>query len=191
MTQPDERQCTLQELADSAGVSIRTIRYYIGEGLLPGPEGAGPQSHYTHSHASRLRAIGLLKERYLPLREIRRALAGLDDAEIDGLIDELGGSRAPMREFSMPAPAAAGFPAEDNQIAESGAAYDATSYIDRALASAPRRFEQRLQVPSVEGESWRRIEIADGAELLIREERYQRSRDELDWLLQWARKVID
>ena len=34
-TDGSERQYTLQELADSAGVSIRTIRYYIGEGLLP------------------------------------------------------------------------------------------------------------------------------------------------------------
>jgi len=91
-TDGNERQYTLQELADSAGVSIRTIRYYIGEGLLPGPEGAGPQSHYTESHVQRLRAIGMLKERYLPLKEIRRELTGLDDAAIDELIREMGGS---------------------------------------------------------------------------------------------------
>ena len=92
MRQSDERQSTLQELATLAGVSVRTIRYYIGEGLLPAPAGAGPQSHYTQSHLNRLRAIGLLKDRYLPLKEIRKALSGLDDEQIDRMITDLDGA---------------------------------------------------------------------------------------------------
>ncbi|MCC6705677.1 MAG: MerR family DNA-binding transcriptional regulator, partial [Thermomicrobiales bacterium] len=36
----DERY-SLQELSDAAGVSPRTVRYYIAEGLLPPPEPAG------------------------------------------------------------------------------------------------------------------------------------------------------
>jgi len=179
-----ERQYTLQELADSAGVSIRTIRYYIGEGLLPGPEGAGPQSHYTASHMQRLRAIGLLKDRFLPLREIRRQIAGLDDAEIDRLIDDLGGPISSEPDGIMPVPA----PGHETAL----------DYIDAALAERPSRTlplrEERRRFRSesdAEGERWRRIIVADGVEILVREEIYRRRKDRIDWLTDWAKKVVD
>jgi DNA-binding transcriptional MerR regulator len=89
----DERQETrygLAELAEAAGVSIRTVRYYIAEGLLPPPEGAGPRSAYTPGHLDRLRLIGRLKDAYLPLREIRRRLDGLDGAAVRDLLSRLG-----------------------------------------------------------------------------------------------------
>ena len=38
--------------------------------------------------------------------------------------------------------------------------------------------------------AWRRIAIGDDAELLIREEAYHRRRDKVDWLIEWARKVL-
>ncbi|MDP9366568.1 MAG: MerR family transcriptional regulator, partial [Chloroflexota bacterium] len=72
----------LKELTEAAGVSVRTVRYYIAEGLLPPPAGAGPGSHYTAAHLDRLRLIARLKAAYLPLKEIRRRLAGQDDAEV-------------------------------------------------------------------------------------------------------------
>ena len=126
----DERQYTLQELADSAGVSIRTIRYYIGEGLLPGPVGAGPQSHYTESHARRLQAIALLKDRFLPLREIRKQLTRLDDAAVDRLIIDLGGGEraedAAFEELADVGPMAAPAPASaDLPFAQPAPKYDA------------------------------------------------------------------
>ena len=76
---PDDLRLGLRELTRAAGVSVRTVRYYIAEGLLPPPAGGGPRSHYTAAHLDRLRLIARLKAAYLPLREIRRRLAGLDD----------------------------------------------------------------------------------------------------------------
>jgi DNA-binding transcriptional MerR regulator len=202
-SQADERQYTLQELADSAGVSVRTIRYYIGEGLLPGPEGAGPQSHYTESHAKRLHAIALLKDRFLPLREIRKELSGLDDAAIDRLIIDLGGP-AQDEKVSMDMPAAA--PSAELESAydvgsiDAGQRYDtnALDYIDSALSRSTSRFRgireergRKRDEQRNEGERWRRIDVADGVELLVREETYQRRRDRIDWLIDWARKVVD
>lgn len=177
----DGRQYTLQELADSAGVSIRTIRYYIGEGLLPGPEGGGSQSHYTESHRQRLRAISLLKERFLPLKEIRRTLTGLDESDIEQLIIDLGETE-PAAETSALAPPST-----------YGVALD---YVDAALAHSPAR---GTRAPRRRGydehgnvaEHWRRIEIADGVELLVREDIYHRRKDQIDWLTDWARKVVD
>jgi len=77
---------SLGELTGAADVSVRTVRYYIAEGLLPPPLGAGPGSAYTRGHLDRLQAIQQLKEAYLPLKEIRRRLAGLDDGEIRTLL---------------------------------------------------------------------------------------------------------
>jgi DNA-binding transcriptional MerR regulator len=197
----DERQYTLQELATIAGVSIRTVRYYIGEGLLPAPVGAGPQSHYTSSHLIRLRAIGLLKDRYLPLKEIRRALAGLDDAAVERLIADLeepGSVDSPVNEVAE-AKREYWLPAAAPRISEdSGPAYDALSYIDSVLergrSSLGRRrgsARRERQDTSLEGASWRKIEIADGVELLVRDDIVRRRRDRIEWLVDWARKVVD
>ena len=64
----------LPELADRAGVSIRTVRYYIQQGLLPAPGARGPGAHYTPEHLDRLLLIKRLQKEHLPLAEIRRAL---------------------------------------------------------------------------------------------------------------------
>jgi len=80
------KQLTLSGLTTAADVSVRTVRYYIAEGLLPPPEGSGPGSAYTQGHLDRLRLIQRLKEAYLPLKEIRRRLSGLNDEEVRGLL---------------------------------------------------------------------------------------------------------
>ena len=64
----------LTELADRAGVSIRTVRYYIQQGLLPKPESRGPGAHYTEEHLERLLLVKRLQREHLPLAEIRRVL---------------------------------------------------------------------------------------------------------------------
>ncbi|CAN5307892.1 hypothetical protein BH09GEM1_BH09GEM1_18440 [soil metagenome] len=64
----------LTELADRAGVSIRTVRYYIQQGLLTKPEARGPGAHYTEEHLDRLLLIKRLQREHLPLAEIRRVL---------------------------------------------------------------------------------------------------------------------
>ena len=82
-----DREYTLQDLTSELGVTARTIRYYISEGLLPPPVAAGPQSYYTDVHLDRLRLIAKLKEAYLPLREIRRQLDAMTDEEIASAVD--------------------------------------------------------------------------------------------------------
>ena len=90
----------LAELAAATGVSSRTIRYYIAEGLLPPPEGVGPAAVYGAAYPDRLALIATLKERYLPLREIAARMRELDDA---GVRAALRGERVPD-----PPPAAPG-----------------------------------------------------------------------------------
>ena len=90
------------EFAAAAGVSARTVRYYIVEGLLPPPAGVGMGAMYGPEHLDRLRLILRLKDAYLPLREIRRQLTGLDDAAVRHRLRELESAAMRARSRSSP-----------------------------------------------------------------------------------------
>ena len=71
---PDEPTYTISELADLAGVTPRTIRYYLAQGLLPATGQSGPGTRYTTGHLARLRLIRRLQAEHQPLAEIRTRL---------------------------------------------------------------------------------------------------------------------
>jgi DNA-binding transcriptional MerR regulator len=62
------------ELADLGGVSRRTVRYYVHEGLLPAPLGVGRGRHYGPEHLERLLKVKTMQEQGRSLEDIRRAL---------------------------------------------------------------------------------------------------------------------
>jgi DNA-binding transcriptional MerR regulator len=72
----------IHELAKKAGVSVRTIRYYIEEGLLPTPSPRGRYSVYSEDYLERIELIRILKERFLPLKQIRTRLDSLGAEEV-------------------------------------------------------------------------------------------------------------
>jgi DNA-binding transcriptional MerR regulator len=86
MAPPDPRY-SLTELADLAGVTPRTVRYYMSQGLLPSPGASGPGAKYDDTHLGRLRLVRKLQREHLPLAEIRQRLAGLDDTAIATLAE--------------------------------------------------------------------------------------------------------
>lgn len=61
----------ISELAEKAGVTKRTIHYYISKGLLLPPEGTGVNSLYTDEHLERINLIKKLQSEYMPLNKIR------------------------------------------------------------------------------------------------------------------------
>ena len=61
----------IDELADLGGVSRRTVRYYVQEGLLPPPLGVGRGRHYGRPHLDRLLEVKAWQEAGLSLEEIR------------------------------------------------------------------------------------------------------------------------
>lgn len=63
---------TLAELAEAAGLSARTVRYYMAEGLLPSPIGSGKKAHYDDSHLTALEQIKDLKKLGYSLDQIRQ-----------------------------------------------------------------------------------------------------------------------
>ncbi len=196
------RQYGLAELAGEAGVSVRTVRYYIAEGLLPPAHIAGARSYYTQAHLDRLRLIGQLKAAYLPLKEIRRRLAGLDDDEVHRLVTgepEAGPATETAPELDSAAAYLArlrsrAFGAGDTDPAPLPASMPFTLHDIPPSVIASRHLTatsetERAQTEEAEG-PWRRVRLSDDAELLIREEVYHRKHDRIDWLIRWARKVF-
>jgi DNA-binding transcriptional MerR regulator len=66
---------TVGELADLGGVTRRTVRYYVQEGLIPPPEGLGRGAHYRREHLDALLRVKAMQERGLLLDDIRLALS--------------------------------------------------------------------------------------------------------------------
>jgi DNA-binding transcriptional MerR regulator len=65
---------TVDELAATAGVPSRTIRFYQSKGVLPRPARRGRVAFYGDRHVERLRLIGELQDRGLSLRAVRHLI---------------------------------------------------------------------------------------------------------------------
>lgn len=83
MESTERKTYRISELCERTGVTRRTVHYYIGRGLLPPAEGAGPASYYTEAHVERILAVRRMQEAYLPLDEIRRRLEDGTDGDVD------------------------------------------------------------------------------------------------------------
>jgi len=189
MEYDEQREYSISELADEAGVSTRTVRYYVSEGLLPPPVGAGSNSRYTDVHRQQLEIIGRLKAQYLPLKEIRRRLIGHGALPMAAPTENLSVTPDHGR-FR-------GLGRRSREIAEARthrlnlAAEDMAS----PMLSEPIETMANYSKPPPDAyperdQSWRRVAISDEAELLITEDQYRRHRDKIDWLIQWAQTVL-
>jgi len=70
----DEARYGIEELAALGGVTRRTVRYYVQEGLIPAPLGVGRGRHYGPEHFARLQAVKALQEQGRTLDEVRDEL---------------------------------------------------------------------------------------------------------------------
>jgi DNA-binding transcriptional MerR regulator len=181
---------SIGELAAAAGVTPRTIRFYTAEGLLPPPETRGRYASYGPAYLDRLRLIGRLKAAYLPLSEIRARLASMSDAEV----------RAALAE-DAPADSAAAYlarvlapPAAPRAVAEAPAPYGAHMALPvgapRAALSLGRAVAQDAAAATEDGERWRRVPLADGVELHIREPQPPRQAARVQQVIEQARALL-
>jgi DNA-binding transcriptional MerR regulator len=148
----DETSWKLEELAKRAGVSARTIRYYVQRGLLPAPEFHGRDTTYNDHHLSRLKAIRKLQERFLPLDAIEQELSRRSAEEIRKLGESVGVVRGhhPYREPPAPRPAPAPAPVESWRRIELAPGLeihvsDRADAMTRSLAEELRALVERRQ----------------------------------------------
>ncbi|WP_374363573.1 MerR family transcriptional regulator [Streptomyces sp. NP-1717] len=85
----EPREYRMKELADAAGITVRTVRFYRERGLIPPPRREGRIAWYDTHHLARLRTIAALLERGHTLNGIADLAtafeSGRDVGEVLGL----------------------------------------------------------------------------------------------------------
>jgi MerR family redox-sensitive transcriptional activator SoxR len=74
-----DEELRIGEVADRAGVSVSTIRFYERRGLLPRPERVGGQRRFAPETVRRLGIIEVAKQAGFSLEEIRTLLTSTDE----------------------------------------------------------------------------------------------------------------
>lgn len=202
----------LNELSSAAGVTPRTIRYYVQQGLLPAPGTRGPGTRYDRAYLNRLQLIRRLQRLHLPLAEIRKRLESLDDPSVrDALvrssepdessaldyvreilerqsIDKEPESRvpsAPLRARSMPSSPEA---ADMRSKSVFGAALSRVigSHFPTQQAGAQTTSPQTRSIRS----TWERIPLAPDVELHVRRPLSREQNRQVERLLEAARDLF-
>ncbi len=86
-----ERLLTIDELAMTTGLTVRTTRYYASLGLLPAPLRRGRMAYYGREHLARLQLIRALQDHGFTLAAIERRLATVP---MSSSVEELAVQRA-------------------------------------------------------------------------------------------------
>ncbi|MGH2503829.1 MAG: MerR family transcriptional regulator [Ktedonobacterales bacterium] len=189
--QSNDRSLTIEELAEQAQTSVRTVRYYITENLLRGPGSRGKGAAYTEEHLQRLRLIRRLTERRAPLAEIRDVMARVTDDEVRALLAEEDARTQTLDATQAVSPKAYIAALLDRAHAPQTSSPRKPQRASYAPSTAPMRVAPPPQTPptspaggATQASAWRRVELAPGVELHIEEEAERRYRPFIERLLQ-------
>jgi DNA-binding transcriptional MerR regulator len=72
----------IQRLVAESGIPRRTIHFYVQQGLLPPPQGAGLAATYGEEHRLRLALIPILRRQGQRLDQIRARFGGMSIEEM-------------------------------------------------------------------------------------------------------------
>src|SRR5258708_31901351 len=163
----------ISELADAAGTTPRTVRFYTAEELLPPPDARGRYAVYSNEHLDRLRLIDRLKEAHQPLNAIRERLDQLNGEAIGSLLSEAQ-HRPPsdsLDDFLLRS-------AEAIRARERPTDRQSASYVASTARQTPRGEYasltlledslERREIINHDTETWQRITLAPGVELNLR-----------------------
>lgn len=167
----------LNQLADRAGVSPRTVRYYIQQGLLPAPE-KGPGAHYSSEHLQRLLLIKRFQREHLPLAEIRRLLE-----EAGGSLDSAQQHLSSRHDRKSSA---------EDYIGKVLGSSRGVSEDDEALAYRPATPGSLLKKQLLGTRSqWDRVILSPDVELHVRRPLSREQNKQLERLLDAARHIFE
>jgi DNA-binding transcriptional MerR regulator len=147
----DDNRYTAEQLAQLSGVTLRTVRYYVQEGLIDRPEARGPGAHFTDRHLRQLKRCQLLQDWGFDLETIRDKASNFQGI-LDGFAGDSGGlDRTTLRAVLQ-------------------AMTGDESQLTKQHAAAVRALTQRLRgkLPKAEAKSGtERIPMAEGIDLVI------------------------
>lgn len=177
----------LNELSDLAAVTVRTIRHYIQQGLLPPPGSRGPGTRYQRGHLDRLNLIKRLQKRHLPLADIRKQLQELDDQAV----------REVLRAPEEPQKSSALSYVRDVLAGSHGT----VAFVRATMAPAGEHTLLREPAPPAavrlpmrhvgERSQWERIRLASDVELHVRRPLSRELNKRVDRLVELARTLFD
>jgi DNA-binding transcriptional MerR regulator len=172
---------SIKDIGTQAGVTPRTVHFYIQQGLLPPPDGAGRGARYTEAHLARLRLIRRLQREHLPLNEIRRRLAALTDEQIGQALAAGTASSARTGNSALDYIASV----------KSGAGHKRRApQAPRPMADAVASLTAESIHSPVRHSQWERIVLDDDLELHIRRPLSRERNRFVDRLLAFAKQII-
>ena len=194
----EEKRFLINELAKRARTTVRTIRYYTSEGLLPQPDSDGKFAYYDENYLRRLELILRMKEAYLPLKEIRQIMLSLSDDDVKQRLLEEGATI--KKEESK----------HNQSTLKKSKDSDALDYISNLMETQtryrsnepqsrrPPQFVQspgqNLQTPlpisAQDVESWQRIILAPGVEMHLRYPTDSETNNRIQHLISFAKKIF-
>ena len=194
----EKKAFSIEDLSRRSGLSVRTVRYYMQQGLLPGPDTAGKYASYSQRHLDHLAMVQRLKSMHLPLKEIRHLIANMSRADMQRLLAMQ--ERMALEDVQYKISKARTAP-EDEDKADAGEDRDLSSakdYIEdlarrqarvKRIAESPTVYAQPAQAAQVP-ERWSKIRLAEGVELSVREQESRALRKEIEMLIAAARKIF-
>ncbi|HEU5383872.1 MAG TPA: MerR family transcriptional regulator [Ktedonobacteraceae bacterium] len=201
MQEESEQRFSIEELAEQVDLPVRTIRYYIAEGLAPGPGARGKAAAYGEEQLLRLRLIKRLSRQHMPLAEMQQFLSHLSTAEIRSLLEE---EEMRVRELEQSdqktaakdylagllkhARAARRSIPEETRRHEPGQGYSQPRTPSPVPGPAPSFLP--LPTPAPGSEVWRHWELAPGVELHIRSDAEYRERGLIERLFNAAGMIF-
>ncbi|CAN5568832.1 hypothetical protein BH23CHL4_BH23CHL4_21970 [soil metagenome] len=207
-------QFNARELAERAGTTVRTVHYYVSEGILPPPEGTTRNALYSADHLARLRIVAALRAEGLSLAAIRSRLALLGDEGIQEIRETLDRFEAALQAGDVTVlglveatvvdqtrdedvvqdmlPQVMSSPPPSQQAPDDSA----RAYVDRMLSRPappqPRAMHSRREVhvqsklPPV---TWHHFTIEDGIEVRVREDRLRPERRQIEAFIDAVRDI--
>jgi DNA-binding transcriptional MerR regulator len=200
---------SLQELAKLSGLTPRTIRFYIENGLLAAPTALGPKARYTDEHLDRLRVIRRLQAAHLPLAEIRNRLRELPADALTALAADQTSQPADsaidyinrlLRPTPPPASMPASMPAPPSvpPLASMPAAVPERTMLRRVAEPEPAQPVQNAQPAEnaakpnePERAQWERISLDPDIEIHIRRPLTRQQNKRVERLISIARQLLE
>ena len=173
----------LNELCRVSGVTPRTVRYYIQQGLLPTPSSRGRGARYGQGHLNRLRLIGVLRGDDMPLSRIRETLEGLDDEAAAAMLEASASSAQGsaldyVRSLLM---------ASDGHVMRRT---DSVSSAHHTVMQNRRAWGPQAKEPGEWRSQWERISITPDVELHVRRPLPRKTARAVDRLTEAARDLF-
>jgi len=190
-------ELTLEDLAQISGLPIRTLRYYIQEGLLPGPDTRGKYASYSQEHVDTLKLITHLKDLHMPLKDIQHLMETMNAEGIRQMIDLQEKQKGLLLQDANQS--------IQNIVKEPNSALEYIQNLTELHESvqnmttnrqSPRRStlnqqtRQGSSASRMKHETWQKVILTDGVELQLRAQLDAETQQKIDDLIQYAQNLF-